>query len=891
MENPLVGKTIGHYLIEEKLGEGGMGVVYKARDTRLDRPVAVKVLPHDKVADSERKRRFIQEAKAASALNHPNIVTIYDIDQAEGVDFLAMEYIDGRTLDDLIGQKGLRLGETLKYAIQVADALTAAHAAGILHRDLKPGNVMVTTKGQIKVLDFGLAKLMEAFPAGEADTTRTFRPATEEGRIVGTSAYMSPEQAEGKKVDARSDIFSFGSLLYEMVTGRRAFLGESSASTMAAILKDNPKPAGQMVEGLPREAERLINRCLRKDVNQRYQHMDDVKIALEELKEESDSGALTAAVPEPVKRRLYAKLIPIFLIVLGLAAVIWFRLGHSSRVTPEAPMTAVPLVTYTGEWDFAFAPLFSPVQQPSFSPDGNEIAFVWNRGKEGSFDIYRKMIGPGEPLRLTTNPAADIHPAWSPNGRIIAFLRALESGKYAVYLVPALGGPENRIAEAASGSTLDWSPDNKWLAISDGKPLGLYLVSVETGEKRRLTSPSRGYDMFASFSPVGRTLAFVRSLDLGVSDIYRISLTADLHPSGEPERLTYENRYILSPIWTRGGRDLLYSDGTWWCSGRAVRRLDLSAPKSPAGYPTVQESFGEDATDLAVSPAGRRLVYTRNFVDTNIYRFELLDKSGRVGSPQKFIASTRDDSGPAYSPDGRSIVFYSSRSGTQEIWLCDADGSNPRQLTSMGGPLTGDPSWSPDGQTIVFDSRKEGNSDLYLLSPQGGPVRRLTSDPGYEGSARWSRDGKWIYFYSSRNRRGENYKMPPGGGEAVQVTKNGGIDAFESPDGQWLYYSKASHVDSSLWRMPIGGGEEKQIESVLLSFHRNFVVVDDGIYFTKKAGGTLEFLDFKSGKSRTIARIDKLWLMGLTISPDHRWILCSILDQTLNDLMLIENFR
>ncbi|MCJ7487227.1 MAG: serine/threonine-protein kinase [Candidatus Aminicenantes bacterium] len=868
-----------------------MGVVYKARDTRLDRPVAVKVLPHDRVADPERKRRFIQEAKAASALNHPNIITIHDIGQAESIDFIAMEYVDGRTLDDMIGRKGLRLGEALKYAIQIADALTAAHAAGIIHRDLKPGNVMVTAKGQIKVLDFGLAKLMEALPGGIADPTLTLKPATEEGKIVGTIAYMSPEQAEGKKVDTRSDIFSFGSVLYEMVTGRRAFPGESSASTMAAILKDNPTPAGQMVDGLPREVERLINRCLRKDAGRRYQHMDDVKMSLEELKEESDSGALAAAAPAQTKRGRYPKIAAVAVISVSLAAVIWLWLGRSHRKAPETPMTTVPLVTYTGEWDLAFAPLFSPVQQPSFSPDGNEIAFAWNRGQEGSYDIYRKMIGPGEPLRLTTDPAADRHPAWSPDGRIVAFLRALESGKYAVYLVPALGGPERRLTEVESGGTLNWSPDNKWLVISDGEPLGLHLVSVETGEKSRLTHPSRGNDLYASFSPDGRTLAFVRLFDLGSSDVYRVSLTADLQPAGEPERLTYENRDIQSPVWTRAGKELLYSDGTWWCSGRAVRRLDLSALKGPAGYPTAQEPFGEDATDLAVSPAGRRLVYTRSFVDANIYRFELLDKNGRVGSPRNFIASTRDDSGPAYSPDGRSIVFFSTRSGTQEIWLCNADGSNPRQLTSMGGPLTGDPSWSPDGQTIVFDSRKEGNSDLYLISPQGGAVRRLTSGPGYEYSARWSRDGKWIYFYSDRSGRDQIYKIPAGGGEAVQVTKNGGLDAFESPDGQWIYFSKGSEIDASLWRMSVRGEEEKQIESVLLSFSRNFVVVDDGIYFTKKAGGTLEFLDFKSGKSRTIARIDKLWLLGLAISPDHRWILCSILDQTLNDLMLIENFR
>lgn len=260
----MIGKTISHYSILEKLGEGGMGVVYKARDTHLDRLVAVKVLPAEKVADPERKQRFVKEAKAASSLNHPNIITIYDIGQAEGVDFISMECVNGKTLDQLIPRRGMRLNEALKCAVQIADALARAHSAGIVHRDLKPGNIMVNEHGLVKVLDFGLAKLTEATPTSEDDATRTMRPTTEEGKIVGTVAYMSPEQAEGRKVDARSDIFSFGSVLYEMVTGGQAFHGDTKASTLAAILKDNPRPASQLVDGLPREVERLISRCLQK---------------------------------------------------------------------------------------------------------------------------------------------------------------------------------------------------------------------------------------------------------------------------------------------------------------------------------------------------------------------------------------------------------------------------------------------------------------------------------------------------------------------------------------------------------------------------------------------------------------------------------------------------
>jgi TolB-like protein/Tfp pilus assembly protein PilF/predicted Ser/Thr protein kinase len=290
-----VGETISHYRILEKLGGGGMGVVYKAEDTRLGRTVALKVLPPERVADPNRKRRFIQEARAASALNHPNIITIYDIDEVEGVHFIAMEYVDGKTLDRLIAHHGLPVEKTLAYAVEMAAALTKAHSAGIVHRDLKPTNVMVTNEGLVKILDFGLAKLTETAPAGDVETVATAGPRTEEGMILGTVGYMSPEQAEGKPVDARSDIFSFGSVLYEMLAGRRAFQGETNVSTIAAILREEPKPLSQAAENLPREVERVVKRCLRKDREHRFQHMDDVKVALQELKEESDSGELAKA--------------------------------------------------------------------------------------------------------------------------------------------------------------------------------------------------------------------------------------------------------------------------------------------------------------------------------------------------------------------------------------------------------------------------------------------------------------------------------------------------------------------------------------------------------------------------------------------------------------------
>ena len=347
-EQLLTGRQIGHYQILSRLGEGGMGVVYKARDQHLDRFVAIKVLPPELVADPDRKRRFVQEAKAASALNHPNIITIHDIASDNGTDFIVMEYVQGKTLGQLIPRRGMKLNEVLKYAIQIADALAKAQAAGIIHRDLKPGNIMVDEGGLVKVLDFGLAKLTERPQIGEEESTRSIPPWTDEGTILGTASYMSPEQAAGKPVDARSDIFSFGSVLYEMVTGQRAFQGDSKMSTLAAVLNQEPKPASEISRALPHDLEKIITRCLRKDSERRFQHMADLKVALEELKEESDSGLLGVkeGTDSSGKPRRFSLLRWVTLAVAGvsLAVAAWFWLSRSA--TEQTGSCAHPRTSY-----------------------------------------------------------------------------------------------------------------------------------------------------------------------------------------------------------------------------------------------------------------------------------------------------------------------------------------------------------------------------------------------------------------------------------------------------------------------------------------------------------------------------------------------------------------
>jgi len=881
-EGAVIGRTIAHYKITAKIGEGGMGVVYKARDTHLDRFIAIKILPPERVASPDRKRRFVQEAKSASALNHPNIIHIYDIDSANGIDFMVMEYVPGKTLDELIPRKGMPLNQTLKVAVQVADALTAAHQAGIVHRDLKPGNIMVGDDGRVRVLDFGLAKLTEADP--ESDETRTAvagsAPHTEEGTILGTVSYMSPEQAKGRAVDARSDIFSFGSVLYEMVTGRRAFRGDSAMSTLGAIIHKDPEPLG--IE-IPHEVNKLITRCLRKDLGRRFQHMDDIKIALEELKEESDSGTLARA-PGAVRterRAVPLRLIGAAAVVVLLAAAGWFWFERYRPTAEEAPLTAVPLTSFPGN-----------EQTPTLSPDGNQVAFSWDGEAQDNYDIYVQVIGSGEPLQRTTDPAFDWAPAWSPDGREIVFLRYWREGRLAVVSIPPLGGQERMLLELPITpdwprdmllwGAPTWSTDGEWVA-STSLADGLVLSRAGSEVAHTVTDLPGGMELYPTFAPDGRSLAFVWMAGWGNTDLHVLSLTPGLQADGEPKRLTAGMRLINKPQWTQDGREIIFSAATE--AGMGLWRIEAAGISPPRRLALV----GEDAWSPSVSRDGRRLVYERRTANSSVWRLSL----GSEGSAaERIISSTRSDESPSYSPDGTRIVFSSTRSGSWEIWRAEADGSSAVQLTSLGR-YSSNPDWSPDGKQIVFGSTGGDGYDVCIVGAEGGVVECLIEGQDTHAQPSWSPDPEWIYFRSNQSGTDQIWRIPSQGGDAVQVTKDGAAFARVSPDGSELYFTRGDYGSFELWRMPVAGGSATRVD-VPSIYDWRFEIAGECLYFTTPLeGGTYPVvsLDLSSGETEEIARISFSPWARFSMSPDGRWLTYDQLEQSSSDLMLVENFR
>jgi Tol biopolymer transport system component/DNA-binding winged helix-turn-helix (wHTH) protein len=576
-------------------------------------------------------------------------------------------------------------------------------------------------------------------------------------------------------------------------------------------------------------------------------------------------------------------------LIIAAGVVVWLKFFIGAGKTAPSIPKIIPFTSFPGD-----------ETHPTFSPDGNQLAYTWNGEKGDNFDIYVQLVGAGRPLRLTNQPDPDFSPAWSPDGQYIAFIRQSAKGS-GVFLVPALGGHERKLADNhvtfGRGTYLAWSTDGKSLVVSDKERsdelYGLFTLSVETGQLKRLTSPDRrlGDDKVPAVSPDGKTVAFSRGgdCDSAPNDIYLVPFTG-----GEPRRLTFDDRSVHGLTWSVDGQDVIFS------SNRANELSELWRIRIAGGKPEPLRGFGEKIRFPSVSRHGNRLAFARWTTDPNIWLIDGLCPACASGERMRvLISSTRSDESAQYSPDGKRILFISDRSGKYEFWICDSEGHNSYPIASDG--RAGAASWSPDGQQIAFDSLDENKNQIYVLSAEGGVPRRLTKGNYDHVMPSWSHDGQWIYFGSNESGDLQVWKIPSTGGSAVQMTRNGGLAAWESRDGKFVYYSKGpTSTEPGFWRVPVGGGEEVPIIKLPTEpFPGYWALTEKGIYFvddrSEKSGllvPTLKFMSFATGQIREITPLEKppVGGAGLSVSPDGRWLLYQDDDQP-SDIMLVENFR
>jgi Tol biopolymer transport system component/predicted Ser/Thr protein kinase len=777
----MIGRTIDRYNVVERLGEGGMGVVYKARDTLLDRHVALKILPPDKSADPERRRRFLGEAKAASALNHPGIVAVHDVLTVDGQDVIVMELVEGETLEQRLARRRLPLGEALGLATDIAGALARAHAAGIVHRDLKPSNVMVTPDGGVKILDFGLAKLVETpFPGDEAPTLSRHESLTAERVVVGTIAWMSPEQAAGQPVDARSDIFAFGLLLYEMLTGTHPFRRGTASETLTAIREADPEPPTRRSPDLPLEAERALLRCLRKDPSRRWQSVSDLGAVLADIKEDSESGR--QVVSAPAGRR------PLPWGLVGVAGVLIAAVVAGILLLRREPAPAATLefrrLTYDTGISFT----------PAISPDGNLVAYASDRGGDGALDIWVRHINRPEPVRLTRHPADDWMPRFSPDGSLIVF-RSERDGA-GIYVVNALGGSERRIAP--DGLFARFSPDGVQVAYAERRdfaPHGLFRmfqVPVEGGVPEPLVP---GFGVWTPpgstgpiWSPDGRLILFDGApLDDPRRGDWWVAPAAGGEPrsSGAMEALPRMDIVQVPALWLPRGR-LLFLAGTT-IEGVNLYQARVSEEGEITGPPE-SLTAGPGMTWFPSASRDGRLALSRFQWVIHLWEVPLDPTSGGPAGPPRRIT---DDAAPKFSfwltRDGNRLV-YSAFAGSPdnrrgEVRLQDRVSGEETVAVSMATTST----WvntriSPDGTLLTLGRRVDGQWVTMVRAVGESAGRELCRDCA---ALAFFSDGEEVLV--ARGRRLTRFDLG-GGGEQTVLEVEGAtlLDADLSWDDAWL---------------------------------------------------------------------------------------------------------
>ena len=839
---------LNHYRIVRPLGAGGMGEVYEAEDTRLERRVALKILRADTEADPARRSRFEKEARAVAALNHPNIVTIYSVEECRGTTFLTMELLEGRTLGELMPPQGMPLAELLKHAIPIVEAVAAAHNRGIIHRDLKPGNVMVTSDGRVKVLDFGVAKLADQVVAEtSAPTVAGTLTATSVGQVIGTASYMSPEQAQGRHVDHRSDIFSIGILLYELATGLRPFGGDTRIDTLSSIIKDEPQPLTRVRSGISHRLERVVHDCLAKAPAARPQTAQELRARLQRL-------------GSPAWRR------PAWQVAAAVVAAVAALAAVYMRNTLPSGAASIGVPTFTRITDTRGVELW-----PSLSPDGLEIVYEGD-SPSGRRHIYLRRLSDSNTADLSSeSPGSDMTPAFSPDGRSIAFSSSRE-GSTGIFVMDRRGQSVRRLTNG--GSDPFWMPDGREIVYAgessrdaDGReqPSELWAVNAESGQRRRIT----GTDAIQPrVSPDGRFVAFW-ALPVDASGRQFTSAERDIWAqplAGGPRvRITATESMDWNPAWSPDGRFIYFSSDR---SGTMnIWRVAID-PKTgqPRGEPLAITAPTTYASAMSVGVDGT-VAYTAFDYDTLIRSIAFDPDSGTVTGPaQNVVTGHRSWLHPDVSPDGRFLTMRSFK-GQEDVWVVGVDGTGLRQVTNDPARDRGS-RWAPDGSLLYYSS-KRGGYQFWTIRPDGSGARQLTQGDLPLNYPIPSHDGRWVagtnpntvehFLFDAHDwtKPPERLPAPPEKGQVY-------VRDWSRDDG------RLAADDRLTWRVWVFDRSARTWERVGTGRHPHWL--PDGRRLVVANCHTISVIDTATKTSRDVFTEPERCVDAVTLSPDGRQI-------------------